>query len=181
MRPSVTKDMSLVSLVSQWTGTDKGALLNQFFEAIDIAALIGCWSEADMVQLAILRLSNIARAFYDGTRELHDRNITWANFKAIFQKRFSRCEDRPVSLHTAPNSKTGKGRDPARIRGVMQKFSPTHSAACWRSSVTEVILRTGGVRVASQFYGRVKRDPLAFKFVILCPKLCGKPSKLQLR
>jgi hypothetical protein len=88
MRPSVTKDMSLVSLVPQWTGTDKGAPLNQFFEVIELAALIGCWLEAEMVQLAILRLSDSARAFYDGTRELHNRNITWANFKAIFQKRF---------------------------------------------------------------------------------------------
>ena len=88
MRPSVTKDMSLLSLIPQWTGTDKRAPLTQFFEVTEIAARIGCWSEADMVQLAIFRLSDITRAFYDETCVLHGRNITWANFKAIFPKCF---------------------------------------------------------------------------------------------
>ena len=68
--------MSMLSLVPKWTGTVKEAPLKEFLEAIEIAAFIGGWSEADMVQLAILGLSDIARAFYDGTRELHDRNIT---------------------------------------------------------------------------------------------------------
>jgi len=104
--------MSLVSLVPQWTDTDKGAHLNQFFEAIEIAARIGCWSEADMVQLVILRLSESARAFYDGTRELHDRNTTWTNFKTIFRKRFRNVKTDQYYYTHIQTAKQGKDETP---------------------------------------------------------------------
>jgi hypothetical protein len=87
IRPDVTKDMSLVLLLPKWTGIHKEGLLNEFFEATDIAA-IGKWSDAHKVQLAILRLVDSTTAFYDGTRELDDRNISWADFKAIFKRCF---------------------------------------------------------------------------------------------
>jgi len=125
MRPSVTKDMSLVSLVPQWTGTDKGAPLNQFFKATEIAALIGYWSEADMVQLAILRLSNSARAFYNRMRELHDRNRTWANFKAIFQKRFRDVKTDQYHFTQLQTARQGKDETPQefadRCRNLAQR------------------------------------------------------------
>jgi hypothetical protein len=41
-----------------------------------------------MVQLTILGLLDSARAFHDTNPELYDKNITWPDFKAIFQKLF---------------------------------------------------------------------------------------------
>jgi hypothetical protein len=80
----VTKDVSVVSLVPKWTGTDKGIPLNEFLEAVERAAWIGNWSDKDKVQVVILRLHENARVSYDGMLELHNTEITWASFKTIF-------------------------------------------------------------------------------------------------
>jgi len=86
-RSSEKIDTSLILLIPKWTGTGKGVPLDEFLEAVEIAACIGNWSESDMVQITI-RLTDSARAFYDGNLDLHNKKITWADFKAIFQQRF---------------------------------------------------------------------------------------------
>jgi len=75
MRPTVRHVAGVASTVTKWTGRDKGVPLNEYFEAKEIVAYIGSWSEADMVQIAILRLFDSVRAFYNVTRERHERNI----------------------------------------------------------------------------------------------------------
>ena len=87
-RPTVTKDLSSVSLIPKWAGNDKAIPLHDFFEAIEGSARVGNWSEADRIQVAVLKLADAARAFYNASVELHEPNITWATFKATFQKRF---------------------------------------------------------------------------------------------
>jgi hypothetical protein len=49
---------------------------------------VGNWSGADMVQFVVLKLTDAARAFYNGSLELRESNVTWATFKATFQRRF---------------------------------------------------------------------------------------------
>ena len=88
MRPSVTKDLSPVSLVPKWAGNEKAVPLHEFFEAIDSAARIGNWTDADRIQIAVLKLTDSARAFYNASSELHEPSVTWATFKATLQKRF---------------------------------------------------------------------------------------------
>jgi hypothetical protein len=87
-RPPATKDLSLVALVPKWAGTDKAISLKEFFDTIESTARIGNWSNEDMVRIATLKLTDVARTFYNGTLELHDQNITWTAFKAAFQARF---------------------------------------------------------------------------------------------
>ena len=41
-----------------------------------------------MFRIATLKLTDVARTFYDGTLELHDQSITWTTFKAAFNDRF---------------------------------------------------------------------------------------------
>jgi hypothetical protein len=41
-----------------------------------------------MVRILFLKLSDIARTFYNATSELHDLNITWVLFKAAYHNRF---------------------------------------------------------------------------------------------
>jgi hypothetical protein len=43
--PTATKDMSLVSLIPKWSGTDKATPLHEFLEAIDGTAKVGNWTE----------------------------------------------------------------------------------------------------------------------------------------
>ena len=87
-RPPVTKDLSLVALVPKWAGTDKATPLKEFFDTIESTARIGNWSSEDMVRIATLKLTDVARTFYNGTLELHDQNITWTAYKAAFHDRF---------------------------------------------------------------------------------------------
>jgi hypothetical protein len=53
-RPTVTKDLSLVSQIPKWAGNDKAVPLHEFFEAIEGSARVGNWSEQDMIQVATL-------------------------------------------------------------------------------------------------------------------------------
>ena len=88
LRRSAAKDLSLVTLVPKWGGADNAPPLAEFFEAIEGTAKIGNWTEADKIQVCVLRLTDNARDFYRATPELKDPNVTWDNFKAHFQTRF---------------------------------------------------------------------------------------------
>jgi hypothetical protein len=77
-----------VALVPKWSGTDKAVPLHEFFETIESTGRFGNWIQEDMVRIATLKLTNVARAFYNGTLELHDQRITWAAYKTGFQNRF---------------------------------------------------------------------------------------------
>ena len=87
-RTPVTKDLSLVALVPKWSGTDKAIPLHEFFETIESTGKIGNWTQEDMVRIATLKFTDVARAFYNGTLELHDQRITWAAYKTDFHNRF---------------------------------------------------------------------------------------------
>ena len=88
LRRQAPKDLSLVTLVPKWSGTETASPLVEFFEAIEGTARIGNWSEADQIQICALRLTETARAFYSATPELRDPSITWQDFKASFFRRF---------------------------------------------------------------------------------------------
>jgi hypothetical protein len=77
-----------VSLIPRWAGNEKAIPLHEFFETIEGSARVGNWSDTDKIQVAALKLTDAARAFYNGNLELREPNITWENFKAAFQTRF---------------------------------------------------------------------------------------------
>jgi len=84
-RTPVTKHLSLVALLPKWAGADKAIPLHEFFETIESTGRIANWTQEDMIRIATLKLTDVARAFYNGTLELHDQKITWAAFKKAFQ------------------------------------------------------------------------------------------------
>ena len=75
-RNPVTKDLSLVALMPKWAGTDKATPLHEFFETIESTRRIANWTQEDMIRIATLKLTDVARALYDGTLQLHDHKIT---------------------------------------------------------------------------------------------------------
>jgi hypothetical protein len=48
-RAPVTKDLSLVGMVPQWSGTDKAVPLHEFFEILEITARVGIWAQGDLI------------------------------------------------------------------------------------------------------------------------------------
>ena len=49
--PTIHKDLSLVSLVPKWSGTETAVPRNEFFASIDGAAQIGRWGHSDCVRI----------------------------------------------------------------------------------------------------------------------------------
>ena len=70
------KDLSLVSLVPKWSGSDTALPIQEFFEIIEDTAKLGSWSEADQILVFALKLTDAARAYYSVTPELRDPAIT---------------------------------------------------------------------------------------------------------
>jgi hypothetical protein len=61
----VHKDLSLVSLVPRWTGTESGNPVEEFLDSIDNAAELGRWTSSDCVRVTVLKLAGPARSFYN--------------------------------------------------------------------------------------------------------------------
>ena len=87
-RPTAPKDLSLISLIPKWSGTENSVRVKEFFESVESVATIGNWSETDKKQITVLKLTEVAKAFYSSNPELHDTSISWENFKANFLHRF---------------------------------------------------------------------------------------------
>jgi len=127
-RTPVTKDLSLVALVPKWAGTDKTIPLHEFFETIESIGKTANWTQEDIIRIATLKLTDVARAFYKGTLELHDQKITWAAFKTAFQNRFrDMCTDQFhfAQLHVTRQKKDESLQEFAdRCRSLAHKTVP---------------------------------------------------------
>jgi len=87
-RPTAPKLLSLISLIPKWSGTEKSVSVKEFFESVDSSAKIGNWSQSDKIQITVLKLTEIAKAFYSRNPEFHSTDISWENFNAKFLHRF---------------------------------------------------------------------------------------------
>jgi hypothetical protein len=87
-RPTTTKDLSLVSLIPKWAGTDKSMSVHDTIETVENTAKVGNWGPTDKVQIVVLKLTEVSKAFYNSNLELHAKDITWENFKGKFLHRF---------------------------------------------------------------------------------------------
>ena len=117
-----------MALVPKWAGTDKAIPLHEFFETIESTGRIANWTQEDMVRIATLKLTDVARAFYNGTLELHDQRITWAAYKTVFQNRFRDVHTDQfhfAQLHMARQKKDESLQEFAdRCRSLVHKTVP---------------------------------------------------------
>ena len=44
---------------------------------IEVSAQIGRWEQADKLRIAVLKITDSAKMFYNGCLELHGENATW--------------------------------------------------------------------------------------------------------
>jgi hypothetical protein len=59
-RPTASKDMSMISLIPKWSSPVKSTPVREFLDTVEGAARVGNWSDADMVQVAALKLMDTA-------------------------------------------------------------------------------------------------------------------------
>jgi hypothetical protein len=67
----VTKDLSLIGMVSKCSGMEKAVPLQEFSEILESTALVGNWAQEDLIRIVAMLLTDVARIFYNGTVELH--------------------------------------------------------------------------------------------------------------
>ena len=67
-------------MVPKWSGTDKAVPLHEFFEILESTARVGNWSQGDLIRIAAMKLTDVARVFYNGNLDLH-KDVTWTAFK----------------------------------------------------------------------------------------------------
>jgi hypothetical protein len=86
--PTVHKNLSLISIVRKWSGSESAVRLEEFLSNIESEAKIGRWDDEDKVRIAIVRLTEHDRTFCNTNAEIHTEDITWQRFKDIFADRF---------------------------------------------------------------------------------------------
>jgi hypothetical protein len=86
--PDVHKDLSIVNLLPKWSRSDSSITLEKFLSSIESAAKIGHWSDSDTREIAVLKLTDSAKLFYQGCTELHAEGTTWQCFKNAFRRRY---------------------------------------------------------------------------------------------
>ena len=64
--PTVHEDLSLISLIPKWSGSETGIPLHEFLSSIESSGRMGLWQDADRLEIAILGLSDVAKQFYNG-------------------------------------------------------------------------------------------------------------------
>jgi hypothetical protein len=115
-RQPATKDLSLVSLILKWSGNYKAVPLHEFFNAVEGSARVGNLSDINKLQIAVLKLTDTARAFYNASSVLQAPDITWTRFKKNFQTRFRECD----LISSISISSKWLGRKRARRRKNLQ-------------------------------------------------------------
>jgi hypothetical protein len=84
------KDMSLITLIPKWTGSESDIAVDEFLASVESAAEIGRWQDDDMCVKAALKLAGTAKQLFQGCTDLHREDVTWQTFKTAFRHR---CED----------------------------------------------------------------------------------------
>jgi hypothetical protein len=84
-RPTVPKELSLISLIPRWSETEMSVSVKEFFFIlVEPSARIGYLNEFDRIQITILKLLDVAKIFYSSNPELQKADISWENFKVNF-------------------------------------------------------------------------------------------------
>jgi hypothetical protein len=127
-RPPVTKDLSFLGMVPKWSRTDKAVPLHEFFEILESTARVGNWTQEDQIRIAAMRLTDVARIFYNGALELHGNDVTWTAFKNAFYQRFRDVRTDQFHFTQLQSAKQRKDESPQefadRCRNLAYKTVP---------------------------------------------------------
>ena len=70
------KDLSVVSLIPEFTGHPGDLKVHEFLEAVYSVGHMGSWTEDDKKYAAKLKLGGTTQRFYLSNAEMHDESIT---------------------------------------------------------------------------------------------------------
>jgi hypothetical protein len=122
---TVHKDLSLIFHVPKWSSAENATPHEEFLASIDRAELIGKWQDADCLNIAVLRLADPARTFYNTCLELHTKDASWPDFKKVFRERFRDIHSDQYHFTSLQTARQAKNEEPLefadRCKGLAQK------------------------------------------------------------
>jgi hypothetical protein len=89
MTHNLTKDVSLVSRMKEWSGDTKGRSVREFFAQIESFAKVSHWTEQDMALIAKAILQGLALQFVNGREELLKDTCPYTVIKRALVERFT--------------------------------------------------------------------------------------------
>jgi hypothetical protein len=115
-------------MVPKGSGTDKAVPLYEFFEILESTARVENWAQDDLIRIAAMHLTDVARIFYTGALELHENDVTWTTFKNAFYKRFREVRTDQFHFTQLQSAKQRKDESPQefadRCRSLAYKTVP---------------------------------------------------------
>ena len=114
--------------------------MEDFLSSIESAAKIGHWSDPDKREIAVLKLTDSAKLFYQGCSELHAEGTTWQSFKNAFRRRYEDVHTDQYQFTKLQTARQKKGESPQefadRCRGLAQKtLCKTDDPVAQRTSI----------------------------------------------
>ena len=117
--------MSLVSVIAKRSGSDDTITLEEFLESIQSSGRIGRWTENDLREVAILKLTGSAKLFYRCCDELHEQGATWQLFKEAFRQWYRDVHMEQCHFTKLQTIRQGKNESPQqfadRCKNLAQK------------------------------------------------------------
>jgi hypothetical protein len=124
--PTVHKDMSLIFLIPKWPESETADPLEEFISSLEAAARVGRWQESDTLEVALLKITDSAKLFYNGCPELHTKDTTWQAFKSAFRERFKDARTAQYHFTNLQSARQRKNESPQefadRCRALAQKI-----------------------------------------------------------
>jgi hypothetical protein len=98
------------------------------FNAVEGSAKVGNWSDAEKIQIAVLKLTESARAFYNSSSELQAPYVTWESFTKTFQTCFRDVRTDQFHFNHLQMARQKKGETPQefadRLRNLARRTVP---------------------------------------------------------
>jgi hypothetical protein len=91
---------------------DTTAPLEDFLSSIQGAARIGQWDEAACLQVAILRLLDPAKTFYNSSLQLHAEDMMWDRFRKAFPEIFKEAHTAQYHFTELQTAREAKNEGP---------------------------------------------------------------------
>jgi len=157
---------------------DSGVPIEEFFTSIEGAAYIGKWEESDQIRIAVLKLTDAARLFYNGCPELHAKNVTWQMFKSVFSQRFKDTQTDQHNFMRLQTVRQKKNESPQqfadRCRALSQKIMCKTS-----DPVAQRIHRENAERMLLASFVAGLLVPLGNRLGMQAREILDRPYRLQ--
>jgi len=111
-----------------------GVPIEEFISSVEGTAYIEKWEESDKISIAVLKIMDAARLFYNGCPVLHEKDVNWQIFKSVFGQRFKNThtdQHNFVRLQTARQKMNESLQQFAdRCRALSQKIMCKNNDRC---------------------------------------------------